>query len=210
MNYERIKELAGETGYATHDLLALSAQNDPFFAGSEGNKELARWFTALWEDFGFAGRGDVHIRRLHYRLVTLNARKADGSLYENLRKDWNILLNASRYARFLGLVDPEDIVDRRAPEPRIYLNRPEEWEAPGVDGFSHSMFLPRIYADLRGELRNSLGPPELCPVGYDYDPFLQPYHLEIWVEKSTMNDVLEPVAERLNTNLVTGVGYMTI
>ena len=39
---------------------------------------------------------------------------------------------------------------------------------------------------------------------------LQPYHLEIWVEKSTMDDVLLPLCRRYHVNLVTGLGFMSI
>jgi hypothetical protein len=47
MNYEIIKAKAKQLGYNTPDLLALSSQNDPFYAGSDGNIELAHWFAAL-------------------------------------------------------------------------------------------------------------------------------------------------------------------
>ena len=43
--------------------------------------------------------------------------------------------------------------------------------------------------------------------GFDAE---QRYHLEIWCEKSTMNDVLIPLCERYGINLVTGVGEMSI
>jgi hypothetical protein len=39
---------------------------------------------------------------------------------------------------------------------------------------------------------------------------VQPYHLEVWVEKSTMDDVLLPVCEAYCADLVTGEGEMSI
>jgi hypothetical protein len=52
--------------------------------------------------------------------------------------------------------------------------------------------------------------PDVTVQGYDYCQADQPYHLEVWIEKSTMNDVLIPVCQRLHVNLVTGVGFQSI
>lgn len=38
----------------------------------------------------------------------------------------------------------------------------------------------------------------------------QAYHLEVWVEKTTMNDVIIPLAKRYNVNLITGAGELSI
>ena len=38
----------------------------------------------------------------------------------------------------------------------------------------------------------------------------QPYHLEVWIEKATMNDILIPVCRDYHSNLVTGEGQMSI
>ena len=38
---------------------------------------------------------------------------------------------------------------------------------------------------------------------------VEDYAIEIWAEKSTMNDVLEPLARRLDVTLVTGVGELS-
>jgi hypothetical protein len=38
----------------------------------------------------------------------------------------------------------------------------------------------------------------------------QPYHLEIWCEKSTQNDILMPLGERYGINIATGVGEMSL
>src|SRR5262249_51819997 len=46
--------------------------------------------------------------------------------------------------------------------------------------------------------------------GYDYAAADQPYLVEIWVEKSTMNDVLEPLCGQLSVNLVTSLGFQSM
>jgi hypothetical protein len=38
---------------------------------------------------------------------------------------------------------------------------------------------------------------------------VEPYAIEVWAEKSTMNDVLVPLARRLNVTVVTGVGELS-
>ena len=38
----------------------------------------------------------------------------------------------------------------------------------------------------------------------------QAYHMEIWCEKSTMNDVLEPLCQHYGANLQTGLGELSI
>src|SRR3989304_3831676 len=46
--------------------------------------------------------------------------------------------------------------------------------------------------------------------GYDYQEGDQPVHLEIWCEKSTVDDVLVPLCQVYGMNLVTGTGYESI
>ncbi len=166
LDYRSIKDIAKQTGYSTHDLLALSSTNDPFYAGSETTVELAHWFKDLWKRLGYAGRGGVHLRRVHYRL--LGNAKVDGLPYENTRNDWNHLLNASRYARYLGLVDPEDLIDRRNPEPHIYLVRPEDDAEPGyeVEERFYELELPTVDPDLVWDLDYRLAPPEITSAGH--------------------------------------------
>jgi len=38
----------------------------------------------------------------------------------------------------------------------------------------------------------------------------QAYYLEIWCEKSTMDDILEPIGLRYGLNIVTGLGEMSV
>jgi hypothetical protein len=212
VNYNQIKALAKQLGCETKNLIALSTDNDPFYVGTPKQIAMAEWFSEVWQERGFVGRGGVHLRRAHYQL--LGTAKHNGQLYDNNRNDWNYLINASRYARILGLVDPEDIIDRRNPEPHIYLSPPAFWESVGCDvGDIPHLSLPSINADFARMLDYYYLPepkPQLEITGYDYHDFYQPYHVEVWAEKSTMNDVLEPVCRRMAANLVTGLGYMTI
>jgi hypothetical protein len=212
-SHKYLKALAGEMGADVSDLIALSYDNDPYYIGRPSHRELAEWFQGIWRQRGFEGRGGVHLRRVHLRRVhyqLLGAAKHDGRPYENITTDWNYLLKASRYARILGLVNPEDIIDRRNPEPHVYFYRPDDEQEKGFEPHIPGFDLPAPDTDLLSWLEENLKHPHLSPTGYDYDDFSQPYHVEVWVEKSTMNDILQPLCEELSTNLAVGVGYMTI
>jgi hypothetical protein len=207
-SYEHLRALAGELGANSQDLIALNHDNDPYYIGTPKQREQAEWFRGIWRQRGFEGRGGVHLRRVHYQL--LGAKKYDGTPYENNTNDWQHLLRVSRFARILGLVNPEDVIDRRNPEPHIYFYRPDDEQEKGFEPHIPGFDLPTPDTDLLSWLDENLKHPHLTPTGYDYDDFYQPYHVEVWVEKSTMNDILQPLCSSLSTNLVTGVGYMTI
>lgn len=204
MMYETIKRLAKENGLRVKDLLALANQNDPFYVGTPTTKEMADWFTDLWDRFGY-GTG-VHLRRVHYQLVSQdNPVKADGTPYENTVNNWQYLCNAGKYARYLGLVDIEAFTDRRNPEPYLYAQYAEYTNRQPGWSFDVPLWnLPSLPTDI------DLPLPEPYVTGYDYDLSDQPYHLEVWCEKSTMNDVLRPVCARYGSNFITGLGEMSI
>ena len=136
-------------------------------------------------------------------------RKPDGTAYENTHADWRLLAEASRDARELGLVDAGDFVDRRAGEPIIYIPEDEDAEATidvvagEIDQHPESVlsfsYTPRHYAfpDAPGY---DITPPEIA----------EPYAIEMGVEKSTMADVLEPIARRHGVTLITGVGELSL
>jgi hypothetical protein len=190
------------------DMLVLSQQNDPFYAGNGVEGEKARWFAELWERFGY-GSG-VHLRRVHYRIVSEGAiLKPDGEPYENNSRCWEYMQSASRQARYLGLVDPEEIVDRRNPAPNIYMGPGSgDWENRVEPGWEYDFYgweLPGLEVP-----RASLELPDLYPKGYAYNDVMQRYHVEVWAEKTTMDDVLVPLCRQTATNYVSGAGYQSI
>ena len=131
IDYGQIKQMAKETGQRVTDLIVLAPQNDPFYTGTPNDCALAEWFAGLWHAFGYT-RG-VHIRRVHYQIVSQNPPVAmpNGLPYENTEGCWNILNLASKAARYLQLVDPEAFIDRRNPEAVVYASsrmpQPEVW-----------------------------------------------------------------------------------
>ena len=218
MDYQTIKQIAKEQGIHYTDLIALAPQNDPFYVGTKGDLAKAHWFVDLWRQFGY-GRG-VHLRRIHYQIVSqANFLKANGLPYENTENDWNYLNLAAKNARYLGLVPARHFVDRRNPDPIIHAQwyNPGDWNyedlTPGVtlregDGWDGTYELPEL-PDLPDRIPDL---PDLKPTGYegDWHGLQQPYHVEVWAEKTTMNDVLIPLCRRYGVNLITGAGELSI
>jgi hypothetical protein len=190
-------------------LLALAPHNDPFYAGAPAQRAKAQWFAGLFARFNFA-RG-VHLRRIHYALASQKPplEMPDGELYLNTHRCWGELGQASEFARHLGLVDVGAFDDRRNPEPHLVPGRPDGYEgnpACEIDAFWGEWKLPSIPTDFSV----ALDLPSIEVYGYDYCQADQPFHVEVWVEKSTMNDVLIPLCRRLGVTLVTGLGFQSI
>lgn len=197
MNYEAIKKLAKENKTTIKDLIALAPNNDPFYVGTPGDCAIGEWFADLWQQFGYS-RG-VHIRRVHYQIIsqTPPVLMTNGKPYENTETCWNYLGQASKMARYLELVDPGAFVDRRNPDPHIFTQT--EWLSPEL-GAEMNRWGTTSFPEF----------PQLPSYMIEGYAGIQPYHLEVWCEKSTMNDVLIPLCERYEVNLITGVGEMSI
>jgi hypothetical protein len=193
LNYAGIKALARELGCSYRDLLALAPQHDPFYQGTPTAHRQAEWFAYLWQQ---AGACCVHLRRMHYWAVSQgDLTRHDGVPYENTEACWKYLGLAALRARYLGLVEMTDIEDRKNPEAQV--------AAPLRDA---------------RQARVTVNVPDLDRptvwLGPDLDGFeptqVQPYHLELWIEKSTMNDVLRPVCQRYGATLQTGEGELSL
>jgi hypothetical protein len=196
-NYDDIKIEAKRRGIPVTDLIALSPSNDPMYAGKPADRQLAEWFSELWNKFGY-GHG-VHIRRVHYQIISQDppVKMPNGEPYENTERCWDILSQASKQARYLGYVDAAAFDDRRNPE--AIINATLEPEQPYIGLYDNLWQTPRLpdFPTL----------PQLEV--FNYQP-QQRYMIEIWAEKSTMNDVLKPLCEEYGANLQTGLGELSI
>lgn len=195
IGYEGLKRLAREMGCRVSDLLAQAPANDPFYAEVPARAEAAEWFAKQWQDFGW--QAGVHLRRIHYRLVSAEVPilRPDGSPYLNFDRHWQWLVSSSLAARYLGLIPADVLVDRRNPDPII--NAAEDpGDQPGVSVVGGS-------PDFSWSLDEELTLPGLLARGFRAR---QPYLVEVWIEKSTLNDILAPLATRLGFNLVPGIG----
>lgn len=192
--YADVRRLARELGCRASDLIALAPANDPFYSGVPHRAEAAEWFVEQWERFGW--QAGLHLRRAHYRLISMETTilRPCGSPYINTTNCWQWLVSASLAARYLGLIPPDVLVDRRNPEPVICAS--SEQADPSVSVLDST-------PDFAWNLSESLDLPCLFSRGFHAD---QPYLVETWIEKSTMNDILEPLARKLKFNLVAGNG----
>ena len=198
-SYYRIKKLAKEKDVSVENLIVLAPANDPFYSGTKTDVKMAYWFKDLWEEFGFT-KG-VHIRRIHYKLVSQKVpKKANGTSYENTENDWNYLTIASKHARCLGLVPAHNFVDRRNPEAKIFQEYTwHEYEYP-------DWYMGDPYVYISGRVEEG----ESSINGYEYHFEDQKYNVEIWIEKSTMNDILIPICQKYEINLVHSIGFQSI
>lgn len=211
-DYATIKAMAVALGRPASTLYALSDTCDPFFI-PPAREAAAEWFSEVWK--ALDPPNGVHLRRLHYSIVSLpedrRPRKLDGTLYQNTEKDWRLLNAASVDARAMGLVDAARFTDRRAGEPLHVASENDEAVEASVDVSG-------------AEIEPPLG--ELA-FGFSYEPqryyfpappevhlrlpaLIEPYAIEVWAEKSTMNDVLAPIAWAHNVTLISGVGDLSV
>jgi len=192
-DYHHIKRLAESAGRSIKDLLALSPKNDPFYAGTAAQVDRGRWFAEQYQRAGYSVTRVPHLRRVHYWIVSQEQPVVmpNGRIYENTHTCWEYLMEASKSARYLGYISLTGIQDNKNPEPTTFAtylyNIPLEYEIDIPD----------------------LSVPAVKLYGL-YDAHVQPYHLELWCEKSTMNDVLIPVCQRYGANLVTFEGEVSI
>lgn len=201
LTYQAICGLAQELGCGRESLLALAPDNDPFYAGRGDRQTAAEWFAGLWEQFQFPA--GVHLRRIHYVLVSQKdpVLLPKGQPYVNTIECWKYLGRASVAARFLHLVPASAFVDRRADDPIIHLVSPQEQEFEiTMQNETPNVALPDQMPSL----------PSLELTVTEEPVVTQPYHVEVWCEKTTMNGILEPLAEEFGANLITGAGELSI
>jgi hypothetical protein len=195
-DYEGLKRIAYRLraeNRTTETLIALSRQNDPFYIDPDGARQTAaEWFAKLWKNFKI-GDG-VHLRRLHYLFISQP--RPLPTPYENSNNCWQYLLSASKDARYLDLVPIEAFVDRRNPDaiPNAKVTGEPNVEVDDGDDLES---LPDEMPDPPQALLNVPEP-------------AQRYQIELWCEKTTMDDILQPLAERYGITYVPGAGQTSL
>lgn len=182
---EQLQAAAQEMGVPVKDILALAPKNDPFWTGTCTQVAMAEWFAGEFSGYP----SGVHLRRMHYALMSRpGAQMHDGSPYENTIECWQYMMEAGKYARYLGLVELGDFEDHKAPAPFLRAS------------YCQSQAIGEAVEDFIAEI-------SFIPINAHQ---LQAYHLEVWIEKSTMQDVLEPIARRYQANIIIGEGELSI
>jgi hypothetical protein len=203
-SYEELKKRSKALGGSLDDALALTQPNDPYSAGRPHRARLAEWFAKVWESGEMLGiRPGWHLRRIHYLLVSRPdvVPLPDGEIYTNTLKHWYLLCHAARDAIALSLVPPDILSDARNDAP--YISRPSrsrDTAAEIVDGLVAYYPVhrpPRLQLQEQG-IRVVIRP-----------EVERPYQVEIWAEKTTVNDVLRPLAHAYGLNIVTASGEIS-
>lgn len=176
-------------------LTVLSDKNDPFRADTR--RVAAEWFAAQYERF-YGPNRTCHLRGAHYRVVVVgNILKPDGEVYVNTEGDWNWLNAASMAARYIGLVPMDRIVDHGGGDPVIIQRTPIVECLTDIDP---TFQLWKVDAD------SDIGiDPKIT--GFDAR---QPYMMAVFGEKSSLDEVLRPICERVQADLYLPRGEISL
>lgn len=173
--------------------LALSPYIDPYTDWGDIHHKKAKW-AASW--FAKMNR-PIHLRGFHYWLVSspggAQARKVDGTPYEDTDADWNRLQEACRYARYLGIGDWSRLLDKKHPDPMDYAERGKWSGEPNNNGKvdvqgTITRVLEGIVDDILERILRET--PQYNPDGF------QNYTLVVYCEKSSMGDYIAPVVRK--------------
>ena len=220
-SYDWVARRARARAKRVDEILAMTLGRDPFYIGSETDVLKGKWFAdAVVRRFDAqikakeAAGGKPHLRGLHYLCVTTPKDKPvmwpNGLVYENTEKDWNRLEDWARIARWLGFTNIEDFDDQRNAEPKYFAPSDSEVDEPEVSADNWPDWeLPALDATL--DVDDWTIPNISANDGYEPDSFLDESSLVgVFIEKSTMNDWLEPLCRDLHADLYVGSGFQSI
>ena len=114
-------------------LTVLAVQNDPFRVDTPARHRDGQWLAMHAERLGLGDRR-IHLRGLHYMLVSGEVAKPDGSPYMNTEEDWIwLVMHAAKAARWLGYLGFSQIIDARNAEPVVNVREPKSSLPPRPD-----------------------------------------------------------------------------
>jgi hypothetical protein len=185
-----LERTAEEYGSPLSALTVLAKQNDPFRFDTPAGHRDGAWLADAAISLGLGDRA-IHLRGLHYMVI--GWKKPDGKPYINTDKDWLWLQSkAAAAARWLGYIPFDQIVDQRNDEPKIV-----PYVAPRPPQ-------PWIYSDIDIEIPDAVDlQPRVYVAGFDA---VQPYRIALIGEKSSLEPVLGPVANRFGADLYLPTG----
>jgi hypothetical protein len=189
-----LKDTAAEHGLSMTALTVLASQNDPFRMDTPAGHRVGAWLAMHVERL-FPEDKPFHLRGLHYALMTDKTKKPNGEPYRNIDPDWQWLQDvAADAARWLGYIPFDRIIHKRNAVPVIRRHLPSS---------------PHPYV----EAGFDLNVPELEDITprMDITQFdgVQPYKLVLFGEKSSLEDVLDPIAERFQADLYLMTGEIS-
>jgi hypothetical protein len=201
---EIIKAAAAEQGCTLDDLTVMAQLHDPYRLDTPAHHRDSEWIveriairdTAKGDP---GGLHKFHLRGLHYSIVKAgDVIKPNGKVYENTYNDWDWLKTTLKGARWLGYVPFDRITDRRNPDPVIHRFRSESREPIALQS-SSSVGGLQVYEPAV----TYVSEPHANLFGFGAE---QPYALAIFGEKSSLEEVLLPIAQRYDADLYLSSG----
>lgn len=179
------------TGGSLGSMTVMGESKDPFRLDTPANHRDGQWVANRMDALGI---GRIHNRGLHYAL--LGQPKPDGTPYATT--DWLWLCAAIKAARWLGYVPFDRINDQRSDPPEIRLWTPPTTPWPHV-------YRPSASVNVEVRIPDDFTP-RAWVMGFTA---AQPYHLVLVGEKSSLRDVLAPIADRYQADLYLGTGDLS-
>lgn len=195
--YKTIKQLAKKLGRSFKELIVLAPQNDPYYIGSQTQREHAGWIAEIVDQFLEArGRGKVHDRAIHYYILSMNLMrpidKDKQRVFKGDSNDFSWVMKSIQNARILDYTPWTCIEDKKNPE---LIQNAHYWTHNTIENLK---ITPEKIAK------------KISEEFYPFNPQLQQaYHVEIWTEKTTINDILEPISKRYGVNIQSFSGQAT-
>ena len=192
-----LEQACTEAKCSANALTVLAVQNDPFRVDTPARHRDGQWLAMHAERLGL-GERKIHLRGLHYMLVSGEVAKPDGSPYTNTEEDWTwLVMHAAKAARWLGYIAVQS--DHRCSQRRAGRQRaraevslpPQPWISVGLD-----ISVPDA-VDLE---------PYVCVDRFQVD---QPYRLVFFGEKTSLDDILSPVARDCSADLYLPAGEIS-
>jgi hypothetical protein len=186
-----LEETAAGQGCGMKDLTVLAPQNDPFRLDTPARHRDGEWLAVTAAELGLGDR-TIHLRGRHYMVIGQS--KPNGTPFTNTDKDWTWLEHAAKSARWLGYIPFEQIVDQRN-------------AAPIVEVFEQLDPCPYITVGIDVEIPDV---EDITPQADVVDfTGTQPYKLVIFGEKSSLADVLSPLAREYGADLYLPTGEIS-
>jgi hypothetical protein len=187
-----IENAARLAGVSLDDLTGLTLRRDPYRLDTPSGHRDGRWLAEQAQKFGTR---PIHLRGLHYAISMAEGRKPDGTPYRNDDEDWEWLQErAAKCARWLGYMPFDRIIDARNAEPVVRTSDPAtpfKFVSAGVH-----VAIPEI-ADLT---------PRALLISFTPR---QPYRLVFFGEKTSLDDVIAPLAARYDADLYLMTGEIS-
>ena len=198
-----LAEEAEQAGVMPGDLLVLSPAHDPFNE-SKASRRLAEWFVEQVERL-LPKDKEVHLRGMYYRCLSAgDTLLPDGTPFIGSNANSALVEKAGKYARHLGLIPFDRINDERAAPPKLCVSDEHhaivtddpitrELIVTGCDPLSVpilDLVLPHINTDAAEIPRQ---PFRICFIG----------------EKTSLGDVLQPIAEEVHGEMLLATGEVS-